>query len=109
MTLEPDRTQIEAFVQTLFPYADQVGYASLRASTHQNKQIFQPMWTAKTIGGLDYICEVATAIARRVANYPEPAVFCPPLAVFNNADGFKAQAVTSRCRRRFVRRCPRCV
>jgi hypothetical protein len=87
--LEPDRTQIEAFVQSLFRHAAPNDFASLRVFDHKNKPLFTSMWPVKMAGGIEYICEVATDLARRAANNPSPAVFCPPIAIFRNGESAK--------------------
>jgi exonuclease VII small subunit len=92
MTLEPDRDQLEIFLDAVLRYRGDEGYLSLRVFQHDNKPIFSHLWTAR-LGprtGSRHALDIAVDLARRAANTPEPAVFCSPIAVFNNADGFRA-------------------
>jgi hypothetical protein len=81
--LEPNRDQIERFIATLFARAGIDGYVSMRAFTHDSKPLFKKLWTVPLSGGLPHVFEQAYGVAHRVANNPEPGVFCPPPAVFN--------------------------
>jgi hypothetical protein len=81
--LEPDRDQIERWFATLFRHAGCEGYVSMRAYTHNSKPLFKKLWTVPLSGGLPHVFEQAYSVAHRVANNPEPGVFCPPPAVFN--------------------------
>ena len=93
MTLEPNGSQLEIFLDAVLRYLGDEGYLSLRAFFHSNKPLHSNLWTAR-LGpktGSRHVIDIAVDLARRAANTPEPAVFCPPLAVFNNPDGFKAR------------------
>jgi hypothetical protein len=93
VTLEPDRDQLEIFLDAVLRYRGDEGYLSLRAFFHSNKPLHSNLWTAR-LGprtGSGHVLDTTVDLARRAANTPEPAVFCPPLAVFNNSDGFKAR------------------
>jgi hypothetical protein len=87
-TLEPDRDQIEVFVNALFRYAPTqapLGYISMRAFYDDGgNNVFRIMPAQITNGNLKFVLEVAEDEARRAANTPKPVVFCPPIAVFNN-------------------------
>jgi hypothetical protein len=90
-SLEPDRDQIEIFVDAIFRHAGDEGYVSLRTFLNNNK-VLKPIQAVKLNGAsLVYLIDVAEDQARRAANNPEPAVFCPPLAVFNGATGWQAR------------------
>ena len=89
MTLEPDRGQIEIFVDAMFRHAGSEGYASIRSFFADNA--VSRISTAKLKGGLRHLIEVAEDDARRAANDPKPVVFCPPIAVFNGPDGWRAR------------------
>src|SRR6188472_4592250 len=68
MELSPDRDQIEIFVDHLFRYASQKGYASLRAfhDNGSNKvSRIHPVWLG---GGLGSLVDAATDNAYRAAN-----------------------------------------
>jgi hypothetical protein len=93
MTLEPDGDQLEIFLDAVLRHRGDEGYLSLRAFFHSNKPLHSNLWTVR-LGprtGSRHVLDIAVDLARRAANTPEPAVFCPPLAVFNNSDGFKAR------------------
>jgi len=89
MSLEPDRGQIEIFVDAMFRHAGGDGYVSVRSFLADNKTF--RISTAKLKGGLRHLIEVAEDDARRAANAPQPATFCPPVAVFSSADGWRAR------------------
>jgi hypothetical protein len=90
-SLEPDRDQIEIFVDAIFRHAGNEGYISLRSFLNNNK-VLKPIQTVKLNGANRvYLIDVAEDQARRAANNPEPAVFCPPLAVFNGETGWQAR------------------
>jgi hypothetical protein len=83
--LEPDRNQIEMFVDAIFRHARK-GFVSLRAFVEGGNTLFRisPVpTTAKDF--FKFLCNVAEDDARRAANEPKPVVFCPPLATFGNA------------------------
>jgi hypothetical protein len=89
--LEPDRDQLEIFVDALLRYAGHEGYVSLRSFLHNNEAL-KPLGTVKLKGTtLKFLIDVAEDQARRAANNPEPAVFCPPIAVFNGASQWQAR------------------
>jgi hypothetical protein len=55
-----------------------------------NNEVFR-ISTAKLAGGLEHLIDIAEDDARRAANNPAPAVFCPPIAVFNGAEKWRAR------------------
>ncbi|HVI64202.1 MAG TPA: DUF3987 domain-containing protein [Bradyrhizobium sp.] len=87
MLLEPNRDQIEIFVQALFRYVGKDGFISMRAF-YENDDSDKPVRITPTslAGGLGFVIDVAEDDARRAANQPRATVFCPPVAVFNNKD-----------------------
>jgi hypothetical protein len=89
MALEPRRDQIEPFVAAMFRHAGQDGYVSVR-SFLSNNEVFR-ISTAKLSGGLQHVIDIAEDDARRAANNPIPVVFCPPIAVFNGAENWRAR------------------
>ena len=89
MSLEPDRAQIEIFVEAMFRYAGTDGYVSVRSFLADNATF--RISTAKLKGGLRHLIDVAEDDARRAANDPKQVVFCPPIAVFNGPDGWRAR------------------
>jgi hypothetical protein len=88
--LEPNRDQIEIFVDAMFRHAGREGYVSVR-SFLTNSKTFR-ISTANLSGGLRHLIDVAEDDARRAANNPVATVFCPPIAVFNGANGRAREA-----------------
>jgi hypothetical protein len=84
--LEPDRRAIETFYGALFPHCGVAGYASLRVFSHQNKPFYMRLWKAP-VANRNHLIDVAVDLARRAANNGEPAIFCPPIATFDDANG----------------------
>ena len=88
--LEPDRDQLEIFVDALFRHAGDKGFVAVRSFYEGADKPFR-LSTAKLSGGLRFLIEVAEDDARRAAQNPAPVVFCPPLAVFSNKDHAREQ------------------
>ena len=84
--VEPDRTQIEAFVMGMFRHADLRGFASMPGFQDNSANKVFRITGAPLSGGLDFVVDVAEDDARRAANSPEPIVFCPPVATFASKD-----------------------
>ena len=85
--LEPDRNQIEIFVDAIFRHA-KAGVVSLRSFYEGEDKVFriEPVPTNAT-DFYKYLCDVAEDIARRAAQDPKPVVFCPPLCTFREKKG----------------------
>jgi hypothetical protein len=81
--LEPDREQIEIFVEALFRHAGDQGHVHVRSFKEGTSQRFR-FSEPSLKGGLPFLFDVAEDDARRAAQNPEPVVFCPPLAVFKD-------------------------
>jgi hypothetical protein len=92
-TLAPNRDQLEIFIDAMFRHAGQGGYVSLRSFLPDNK-LLKPIRTVVLNGSGSFAALVNTAeeLALHAANYPEPAVFCPPIAVFQSSEGKAWQA-----------------
>ena len=88
--LEPDRDQLEIFVEALFRRAGDKGFVAVRSFYEGADKPFR-LSTAKLSGGLRFLIDVAEDDARRAAQNPAPVVFCPPLAVFGNKDHAREQ------------------
>ena len=88
--LEPDRDQLEIFVDALFRRAGDKGFVAVRSFYEGADKPFR-LSTANLSGGLRFLIEVAEDNARRAAQNPAPVVFCPPLAVFGNKDHAREQ------------------
>jgi hypothetical protein len=84
--MQPDRDQLERFVDGLFRHATQ-GFASIRAFLEGNSAKPFRISAAKVNGaGLKFLIDVAEDDANRAANFPKPVVFCPPIATFVDAE-----------------------
>jgi hypothetical protein len=84
--LEPNRDQLEIFVEALFRYAGGQGFVSLRAFYEDQPKPFR-ITPASLAGGLPFLIAAAEDDARRAANCLKPVVFCPPLATFRSNNG----------------------
>jgi hypothetical protein len=84
--LEPDRDQLEIFIDALFRHAAPQGYVSVRSFYEDGGA--SPFRITPTIltGGLKFLADVAEDDARRAANDPKRVVFCPPIATFVGKD-----------------------
>jgi hypothetical protein len=83
--LEPDRSQLEAFISALFRYATPGNYVSLR-SFYEDRGNSKPFLIdpIRLNGSFFALCESACDGARRAANASEKVVFAPPIATFRN-------------------------
>jgi hypothetical protein len=84
---EPDRNQIEQFVDALFRHCGKEGFVSFRSFF--DDEISSKPFRIEAVpvkAGFKYLIDVAEDHARRAANDPKRIVFCPPIAVFNNKD-----------------------
>ena len=90
--LEPDRDQLEIFVDALFRRAGDKGFVAVRSFFEGADKPFR-LSTAKLSGGLRFLIDVAEDDARRAAQNPAPVVFCPPIAVFGNKDHAREQDI----------------
>jgi hypothetical protein len=84
--LEPDRNQIEIFVNAIFRHA-KTGFVSPRAFYEGDDKVFRISPVRMLVGNLTFLCEAAEDDARRAAQDPKPVVFCPPLATFRAKNG----------------------
>jgi hypothetical protein len=84
--LEPDRVQLETFVETLFRHADKRGFVSLRAFFEDGGKKSFRITPTSLMGGLGFLTDAALDDARRAAQNPKPVVFAPPIATFTNKD-----------------------
>jgi hypothetical protein len=75
-----DRDAITVFCRALFRYAEPGGFASLRAFRHDGQPIVQTI----PFSTPDVLAEAAAQMAQHVADGP-PAVFAPPICIFDNA------------------------
>jgi Protein of unknown function (DUF3987)/Primase C terminal 2 (PriCT-2) len=80
--LEPDRDQLEIFIEAVFRYCSKEGVVSLRAFFEDGGSKPFRITNISLKGGLKFLIEAAVDDAYRAANNPKPVVFCPPIAVF---------------------------
>ena len=86
MTLQPDPAHIERFVSSLFRYAEQGSFISLRGFDQQDRGGPAFLIRGVAIGqDLTGVVSEATRAAGLVANATRPAVFAPPVATFRDA------------------------
>lgn len=90
--LSADPGQIETFAGVLFRYADPESYLSLRA--FREGVDGPPFALAMHSVGREptEMVRAAVALANRCARVPDPTVFCPPVATFQNRDAGAAEA-----------------
>jgi hypothetical protein len=93
MSLEPDRGQIELFVDALFRRAAPQGFAAVRSFFEDDDAKPARLSNAPLSVGLRFLIDVAEDDARRAAQHPRPIVFCPPLATFANKDRAREQDI----------------
>jgi AAA domain len=91
--LEPDRDQIEMFVDAIFCHAGSKGFVSLRSFFEDDDAKPARITGTELTGGLRFLIEVAEDDARRAAQHPRPVVFCPPLAIFANKSRAREQDI----------------
>ena len=90
--LEPDRPQIELFVDGLFRYAGDKGFVAIRSFYEGADKAFRLSPTGLS-GGLKFLVDVAEDDARRAAQNPTPVVFAPPICVFAGKDRAREEDV----------------
>jgi hypothetical protein len=90
---EPDREQIEAFVDAIFRHATTKGFVAVR-SFYEDEDLKPARISGTALtGGLPFLVDVAEDDARRAAQHPRPIVFCPPLAIFTSKDRAREQDI----------------
>jgi hypothetical protein len=90
--IRPDAATLAAFVGALFRYADantRVSWRSFRDDTKDAKPVF--IESSHFTGDLDALGEAALHYATQAADFPHPAVFCPPIATLNHATKAREQ------------------
>jgi hypothetical protein len=81
--LEPDRDQLEIFVDAIFRHASPQGFVAIRSFFEGQDKVAR-LSSAALSGGLRFLMDVAEDDARRAAQNPKPVCFAPPLATFTN-------------------------
>jgi putative DNA primase/helicase len=91
--LKADRKQLSFFVKTLFKYADEGTFVSIRAFHGQSRPWRSREWPSIKLNGADFAPLVDTAItfADRCANAKERPVFCPPVSTFRKPGNAKSE------------------
>ena len=91
--LEPDRDQLEVFIEAMFRHvkSKERGFVSLRSFYDDGGNKSFRITPTSLAGGLRFLMDVAEDDARRAANEPKRVVFCPPVAVFGNRDHARAE------------------
>jgi RecA-family ATPase len=87
MALEPDRDQIEIFVEAIFRRATAQGFVAVRSFFEDEDR--PCVLTAIAFMGdrrLAFLADMAETQARTAAQAAKAVVFCPPLAIFANRD-----------------------
>jgi hypothetical protein len=84
--LEPNRDQIEIFVDAIFRRAAPQGYVAVRSFFEDDNAKPARLSSAGLCAGFKFLVDVAEDDARRAAQHPRPIVFCPPLATFAGKD-----------------------
>jgi hypothetical protein len=84
--LEPDRNQLEIFVEALFRHCNGGGVVSLRTFFEDADEDGPParITTTSLKGGLIFLVDAAEDDARRAAQHPRATVFAPPVASFSS-------------------------
>lgn len=90
--LEPDRDQIEIFIEALFRYATPGAFLSLRSFYEDRSETFR-INAIKLNGNFAFLCDCAADGARDAANASDKTVFAPPIATFKNGRGAKEEDI----------------
>src|SRR5262249_34581571 len=80
--LEPNRDQLEIFIEGMFRHCGKDGVVSLRAFFENGDKSAFRITSISLKGGLRFLMGAAEDDARRAANDPREVVFCPPIAIF---------------------------
>jgi hypothetical protein len=80
--LEPNRDQIEIFVDAIFRHAKQGGFVSVRAFFDEEANRSFRISSAALTADRRHLLDIVEDDARRAAQFPRPITFCPPIAVF---------------------------
>jgi hypothetical protein len=91
--LEPDRDQIEIFVEALFRDCDSEGVVSLRSFYQDDANHSFHIMPTSLKGGLKFLIEAVEDEARRAANNPKPVMFTPPVATFKKTADWHAREI----------------
>jgi hypothetical protein len=91
--LPPDTEQLGRFCAAIFKYANPHGFVSLRAFLDDGKNDTPALFTEPVNIGNPQFLAVVSERVRQAANWPKPAVFCPPVVTFQTAKNAKTENV----------------
>lgn len=80
--LEPNRDDLERFVDTAFRYADEGTKVVMRTFAEGSDEVLETVRVTLRDDGLTAITDAAVRQASKAANRSSPAVFAPPVATF---------------------------
>jgi hypothetical protein len=84
-SLEPDHNQIRTYLACMLMRAGPAGFFSLRGFFDDEIRTPFHISSVSLVDGLDVIIDCAIGVAIWCGNAKRPVVFCPALAIFNNA------------------------
>jgi hypothetical protein len=84
--LSADTDQIQRFVDALFRYADEGGFASLRAFYDDANEVYD-IRAHRLTADTQRLVAAAAAFATEAARVDRPVVFAPPIATFSSSYG----------------------
>lgn len=85
--LAADVETVRAFLNAIFAHADDGTFIALRAFRDNGKHDEKAVFTHSVRVGSERLAEEVTPWIIKAANWPTPAVFCPPIATFTKATG----------------------
>jgi uncharacterized protein DUF3987/primase-like protein len=91
--LPPDTEMLARFCAALFKHANPQGFVSLRAFPDEGKKDTPPIFVEPINIGNPQFLAVVSERARQAANWPKPAVFCPPLVTLQTAKNAKTENI----------------
>lgn len=92
--LEPDRDELEIFINAALRRRGAAGFISLRSFYEGDDNAPAARISPVSLkGNFQYLVDSAMDDARRAAQHPRPIVFCPPTCVFSNAHGAKEKDI----------------
>jgi hypothetical protein len=84
--MRADRTELASFISSMFRYADEGTFISLR-TFDQGRRDVPPVGirAVKVNGSADRLVEEALKAAQRAVDHPKSTVFSPPIATFKTS------------------------
>ena len=93
--LAADMETVRTFMNALFVHADDGTFIALRAFRDDSKRNEPAILTKGVQVDSGRLVEEVCAAITKAANYPTPAVFCPPIATFKEATGAKTEGLAN--------------